>query len=319
LLFEQADDLFYGLRNRPNDHLYLLSQIRESGRERMIAAKTRRPETLLIEELKAFGHIHPVLYPSEQQRLQMLKVEVYNLTFYGLVLDTTVDLEEIAKSTEWWSVRELMQLVGRVQNEDPLSQRALKDVKAVIGQDVALEQREKRMKELLRFTFEHCTNASLCESLRNEFSDLLQQASTSTVGEMTTASEEPRVLININEGGVMAERYQQFGSVKGSVIGEHVHDINFHQLWNEVGSSTDLNALSTELTKLRQEMLKKAGTAEEHAAVGAVASAEIEAEKGNGEKAFEYLSKAGKWTFDTATQIGVRVAALALKESLGIK
>ena len=36
-------------------------------------------------------------------------------------------------------------------------------------------------------------------------------------------------------------------------------------------------------------------------------------------KHLEYLAKAGKWAFDISTQIGVRVAAAALNESLGIK
>jgi hypothetical protein len=315
LLFDQADDLFYGLRNRPNDHLYLLSRIRESARECMVAAKTRTPEALLAKELEVFSHIRPVLYPNEQQRLQILKGAVYNLTFYGLVLDATVDLEEIAKSTEWWSVRELNRLIGRVQDEDPLSQEALRDTMAVLGRNVALHQREKRMKELLRFTVEHCTDIIIREGLKAEFSALLEEE----VSDITPGVPQPPagILISIKEFNVANQKI--FRDVKGSVIGEHVHDIDFTQLWNEVGSRTDLNALSNELAKLREEMLKQAKTAEHHAAIGAVASAQIQAEKGYGEKAFEYLSNAGKWALDTATQIGVRVAALALKESLGIK
>ena len=53
----------------------------------------------------------------------------------------------------------------------------------------------------------------------------------------------------------------------------------------------------------------EATTAEQQVAIGAVAAAEIEAKQNNGPQALEYLSKAGKWTLDTTTKIGVVVAA----------
>jgi hypothetical protein len=55
-------------------------------------------------------------------------------------------------------------------------------------------------------------------------------------------------------------------------------------------------------------MLKRATQVGHHAAIGAIASAEIEARKGNGEKTLQYLARAGEWSFDTATQIGERGA-----------
>ena len=69
---------------------------------------------------------------------------------------------------------------------------------------------------------------------------------------------------------------------------------------------------------LRVRNGSEATTAEHQVAIGAVAAAEIEAKQNNGPQALEYLSKAGKWTPDTATKIGVVVAASAIKTALGM-
>ena len=52
--------------------------------------------------------------------------------------------------------------------------------------------------------------------------------------------------------------------------------------------------------------------------MGAIAAAEIEARKGNGERVLEALSRAGKWSLDVAGKIGVGVATAALKSALGL-
>jgi len=69
---------------------------------------------------------------------------------------------------------------------------------------------------------------------------------------------------------------------------------------------------------LRARNGSEATTAEHHAAIGAVASAEIEAKQNNGPQVLECLSKAGRWTLDSATKIGVVVAASAIKTALGM-
>lgn len=66
--------------------------------------------------------------------------------------------------------------------------------------------------------------------------------------------------------------------------------------------------------------LKKEAKEPEHdSAIGAIASAETEAKKGNKAKALEYLAQAGQWALDVATKIGVGVATVAIKAALGIK
>ena len=73
-----------------------------------------------------------------------------------------------------------------------------------------------------------------------------------------------------------------------------------------------------ELSLLRDNLKKSAASPEHDVAVGAVANAEIEARNGNGPKALEWLSTAGKWAFDKASAVGVGVAAGAIKSALGL-
>ena len=58
---------------------------------------------------------------------------------------------------------------------------------------------------------------------------------------------------------------------------------------------------------------------DDYTAIGAIASAETEQRTETGLRALEYLGKASRWAFDTATKIGETVAAAAIKEALGIK
>jgi hypothetical protein len=117
---------------------------------------------------------------------------------------------------------------------------------------------------------------------------------------------------------IMRDQYKtgQAGAVGPGSQAQHM---NFNQIWNEAGNTIPLPILAVELSKLRAALLQSAEEPEQYSDIGAIASAETEAKKGDGPKALEYLSKAGKWTLDIAAKIGTTVAAAAIKESLGIK
>lgn len=97
----------------------------------------------------------------------------------------------------------------------------------------------------------------------------------------------------------------------------HAHDMTFNQIWNQTRDSIDLPTLALQLNSLRSEMAKTATSAEELAEVGAVASAELHAGKGEGGAALAALSKTGKWAVSVAEQIGVGVAAAAISTACG--
>jgi hypothetical protein len=93
---------------------------------------------------------------------------------------------------------------------------------------------------------------------------------------------------------------------------------SLQQVWEQNAERIDLGALARELASLRSAMRNEATTAEHDVAIGAVAAAEVAANKGDGPAALVKLREAGKWALQVATAIGVAVAAAALKTALGI-
>ncbi len=88
-----------------------------------------------------------------------------------------------------------------------------------------------------------------------------------------------------------------------------------------VYQTDDMAKLAAELSQLRLALAPLAHDAEHYAAMGAVASAEIAAKEGKSSTIGQALSAAGKggrWAFDVATEIGVHLAAAALKPYLGL-
>lgn len=121
-----------------------------------------------------------------------------------------------------------------------------------------------------------------------------------------------------NEGGItMGDKYltNQAGAVGPGAQAQH---INFSQTWLQIQSQTDTGQLASELGRLREHLLSQASSPDETIEVGMIANAEKEARSGNGPKALEYLSKAGKWSLGVAEKIGVGVAVAAIKAAIGL-
>jgi TIR domain len=127
-------------------------------------------------------------------------------------------------------------------------------------------------------------------------------------------------------------KYRRQGQGSADTPGYHIHVTGDNARIN-IGSADssvnvlnqqqplDLNALADELALLRSALVKTATTAEEHRAIGALASAELEAKSGDRSKmlnALSTLGSAGKWVLDGAKNVGVAVAAAAIKAQLGI-
>lgn len=100
--------------------------------------------------------------------------------------------------------------------------------------------------------------------------------------------------------------------------GAKAENMTFNQIQMNRQDEVDITELSTELSRLREAMLRNAKIPEHFVEIGTVAEAEAAAKKGNKSKALEALAKVGKWSLDTATTIGTSVAAEAIKISLGM-
>jgi hypothetical protein len=114
------------------------------------------------------------------------------------------------------------------------------------------------------------------------------------------------------------DEYNIGGSARVGAVGRNarVDYADFREMWNQIGHSVDLPTLADDLSRLLPELRKRAIEPVHDEAVVAVGQAKQAAEEQNGPKALEYLKKAGKWAFDTATDVGVKVAAEVIKQAI---
>jgi hypothetical protein len=129
-----------------------------------------------------------------------------------------------------------------------------------------------------------------------------------------TESSRERIVQEINMSGDNFYNYGQAGSMGTRSTGVIN---NYAAVWNQVKGEIDLNKLAVELSQLEKELRPKAQNREESKAVVAVGDAEEEAKKGDGAKVLEKLSVAGKWAYEIAKDVGVKLAAEAILKSIG--
>lgn len=134
-----------------------------------------------------------------------------------------------------------------------------------------------------------------------------------------TEGSNAEIHMNIYQtiGDSMRDRYET-GQVGAQGPHAYAHDMTFNQIWHKIKDNIDLVTLAKELNILRNERKKSAKNAEDYVEIGAIASAEIEAEKGDGPKALSTLSKVGKRTLSIAEKIGIGVATAAIKAACGL-
>ncbi|MBD9357364.1 hypothetical protein [Methylomonas albis] len=116
---------------------------------------------------------------------------------------------------------------------------------------------------------------------------------------------------------VMGDKYSVSGQTGAVGRNAHAHDNSFQQVWNQASEQFDLPKLASELRALLTPLKEAAIEPDHRVAIGLVEAAAEASEAGNGPKAMEYLKSAGKWTFDTASKIGIGVATAAAKSVLG--
>jgi len=116
---------------------------------------------------------------------------------------------------------------------------------------------------------------------------------------------------------IVGDTYDVRGQTGAVGPNAHVHDVSFNQIWSQRSDEIDLAALAGELSRLRVAMRGRAGTPEEDQAVADIGQAELSAKSNDGPGALQHLRRAGQWALDTATSIGVNVAAAAIKAAAG--
>jgi hypothetical protein len=125
------------------------------------------------------------------------------------------------------------------------------------------------------------------------------------------SSDETQTLFQI-----LGDQYivGQAAVVGPSGIASHT---TLNQLWVDLADTTDLDTLREELARLRPALRHKASTPEHDVAVAEVALAEMAASDGDGAGVLAHLKKAGRWSFDVATDVGVALTAELMKRAAG--
>jgi hypothetical protein len=117
---------------------------------------------------------------------------------------------------------------------------------------------------------------------------------------------------------IVGDRYDVRGQAGAVGPNAHVHDVSFNQIWSQRGDDIELPALADELTRLRAALREQATTPDDDRVVADVGQAELSAKSGDGPAALRHLRSAGTWALETATAIGVGVAAAAIKAAAGL-
>lgn len=119
------------------------------------------------------------------------------------------------------------------------------------------------------------------------------------------------------EGDQMRDSYQggQVGAMGPCASAENM---TFIQNLRQAIGEQSLGDLATELERLRQAMVAESKSADQDAAVAAVAQAEDAAKKGDAKGVLAYLKLGGKWAIEVATKIGTAVAEKAIDKAMGL-
>ena len=121
----------------------------------------------------------------------------------------------------------------------------------------------------------------------------------------------------IIEGSEMRDNFQA-GQAGAMGPNAQADSMNFVQILRDGIGDNSLADLASDLENLRTVMLSESKSAEEDAAVAAVAEAEVAATKGDAKTVLASLKSAGKLAMDVATNIGAAVAAKAIEKSMGL-
>lgn len=166
ILIEDIDVFCVELRKHANAYIFLLDKIKHPGERQFIIATTRKPEVLTPEELDSFQDMLPVLYPDEAGRREILQI-------HSSKANLNLNLDIVAKQTEWWSGEEIKGLVDQLAKagRHPSTTLIVQGINHM-GQRVNQISRAQRTRELLDFTKQHCTHSSLRDDVLSRFSGL---------------------------------------------------------------------------------------------------------------------------------------------------
>jgi Cdc6-like AAA superfamily ATPase len=123
-----------------------------------VIATARYPEKLKAEEVAAFMHIIPLMFPSAEDREALLR---------HAARANEATISTLVEQTEWWTPKEVLDFGREVSND--FSPAAIEAALARHGRSVNVPERRRTAAQLLEFTMSHCTEPKLREELQQRF------------------------------------------------------------------------------------------------------------------------------------------------------
>src|SRR5262245_3666074 len=157
LLIEGVDLLFQDLGQFPASRRALLGALGADSPITVIAT-ARYPEKLKAEEVAAFIHIIPLMFPSAEDREALLR---------HAAGANEATISTLVEQTEWWTPKEVLDFGREVSND--FSPAAVEAALARHGRSVNVPERRRTAAQVLEFTMSHCTEPKLREELRQRF------------------------------------------------------------------------------------------------------------------------------------------------------
>ena len=117
----------------------------------------------------------------------------------------------------------------------------------------------------------------------------------------------------MGQAGIANQRFN-LGLTGSSVLNISVADIRA-RVRATASERINLEGLAGELASLSKELEKQAETPDQFAALSAVRAAETAAKMGIRTSVERWLSEAGDWAFEIATNTGASAAAEAIKDA----
>lgn len=115
--------------------------------------------------------------------------------------------------------------------------------------------------------------------------------------------------------GDQINNYGQAGAIGRYATGT----INYQQQWTAMQDQVDLNTLAVELEQVRTQVQRTASSRSDFVDLGLLAEAEEHAEKQEGGKVLETLSKAGRGLLGVAKEMGTDLAAKVIAKALRLE
>ncbi len=156
----------------------LLEWLGDERRKTIVIGTTNRIEDLdeAFRRVGRFDYIIPMLYPDYTARFEILKVHTSVVRRVPLASD--VDLELIARETEYWSGAELQELVLRAarkalsEDSDVVSMKHF--ISALETFKVNINERSEQLKKYLKLAEEYTNDTEFLEQLKKTYTTRIE-------------------------------------------------------------------------------------------------------------------------------------------------